>query len=145
LTTGGRRAASRLRRAPCVGSNLWRAGSFHLQRQRLSLAPQGERENAASMGRTGRKGGRTAEFGAVFVWFQRILAMTAGKQLKGWMTALVTPFRDGAVDEAAFRSLVSWQIEQGIQGLVPVGTTGESPTLSHDEHRRVVEMCIAEA
>ena len=57
--------------------------------------------------------------------------MTAGKQLKGWMSALVTPFRDGAVDEAAFRKLVNWQIEQGIQGLVPVGTTGESPTLSH--------------
>ena len=71
--------------------------------------------------------------------------MTAGKQLKGWMTALVTPFRDGAVDEAALRKLVNWQVEQGIQGLVPVGTTGESPTLSHDEHRRVVEMCIAEA
>lgn len=71
--------------------------------------------------------------------------MTAGKQLKGWMSALVTPFRDGAVDEAAFRKLVNWQIEQGIQGLVPVGTTGESPTLSHAEHRRVVEMCIAEA
>ena len=71
--------------------------------------------------------------------------MTAGKQLKGWMSALVTPFRDGALDEAAFRKLVNWQIEQGIQGLVPVGTTGESPTLSHAEHRRVVEMCIAEA
>ncbi len=71
--------------------------------------------------------------------------MTAGRRLKGWMTALVTPFRDGAVDEAAFRKLVNWQIEQGIHGLVPVGTTGESPTLSHDEHRRVVEMCIAEA
>ena len=53
--------------------------------------------------------------------------MAAGKQLKGWMSALVTPFRDGAVDEAAFRKLVNWQIEQGIQGLVPVGTTGESP------------------
>lgn len=71
--------------------------------------------------------------------------MTAGVQLKGWMTALVTPFRDGSVDEDAFRKLVNWQIEQGIQGLVPVGTTGESPTLSHAEHRRVVEMCIAEA
>ncbi len=71
--------------------------------------------------------------------------MAQAKVLKGWMTALVTPFRDGAVDEAAFRAFVNWQIEQGIHGLVPVGTTGESPTLSHDEHRRVVEMCIAEA
>jgi 4-hydroxy-tetrahydrodipicolinate synthase len=71
--------------------------------------------------------------------------MAAGRVLKGWMTALVTPFRDGAVDESAFRKLVNWQIEQGIHGLVPVGTTGESPTLSHDEHKRVVEMCVAEA
>ncbi len=71
--------------------------------------------------------------------------MTKAARLKGWMTALVTPFKDGKVDEQAFRGLVNWQIEQGIQGLVPVGTTGESPTLSHDEHRRVVEMCIAEA
>ena len=61
------------------------------------------------------------------------------------MTALVTPFRDGAFDEAAFRALVSWQIEQGTHGLVPTGTTGESPTLSHDEHDRVVEACIREA
>jgi 4-hydroxy-tetrahydrodipicolinate synthase len=71
--------------------------------------------------------------------------MTKATRLKGWMTALVTPFKDGKVDEAGYRSLVNWQIEQGIHGLVPVGTTGESPTLSHDEHRRVVEMCIAEA
>jgi len=61
------------------------------------------------------------------------------------MTALVTPFENGAVDEAAFRSLIDWQIESGICGLVPVGTTGESPTLSHDEHRRVVEIAISEA
>jgi 4-hydroxy-tetrahydrodipicolinate synthase len=61
------------------------------------------------------------------------------------MTALVTPFCDGAVDEAAFRALVAWQIESGAHGLVPVGTTGESPTLSHAEHRRVVEICIDEA
>ena len=61
------------------------------------------------------------------------------------MTALVTPFRDGVFDEAAFRKLVDWQIESGTRGLVPVGTTGESPTLSHDEHRKVVEVCIAEA
>ncbi len=61
------------------------------------------------------------------------------------MPALVTPFKDGAFDEDAFRKLVNWQIESGQHGLVPVGTTGESPTLSHDEHRRVVEVCIAEA
>ena len=61
------------------------------------------------------------------------------------MTALVTPFKNGAVDEDAFRKLVDWQIENGTHGLVPVGTTGESPTLSHDEHRKVVEICISEA
>jgi len=61
------------------------------------------------------------------------------------MPALVTPFKNGAFDEAAFRAHVSWQIEEGSTGLVPVGTTGESPTLSHDEHKRVVEACIAEA
>jgi 4-hydroxy-tetrahydrodipicolinate synthase len=64
---------------------------------------------------------------------------------KGSFTALVTPFRDGAVDEKAFRDLVSWQIEEGSHGLVPVGTTGESPTLSHDEHRAVVKACVDEA
>jgi 4-hydroxy-tetrahydrodipicolinate synthase len=61
------------------------------------------------------------------------------------MTALVTPFKDGAIDESALRNLIDWQIESGIQGLVPVGTTGESPTLSHEEHKRVVEIAIAEA
>jgi 4-hydroxy-tetrahydrodipicolinate synthase len=60
----------------------------------------------------------------------------------GSITALVTPFRNGAVDEKAFQSFVAWQIEQGIDGLVPCGTTGESPTLSHEEHRRVVELCV---
>ncbi len=60
------------------------------------------------------------------------------------MTALVTPFKHGAIDESALRSLIDWQIESGIQGLVPVGTTGESPTLSHEEHKRVVEIAIAE-
>lgn len=66
-------------------------------------------------------------------------------RLKGSMTALVTPFKGGALDEEAFRAHVSWQIENGTTGLVPVGTTGESPTLSHAEHKRVVEACIAEA
>ena len=63
----------------------------------------------------------------------------------GSMTALVTPFRDGTVDERAFTDLVEWQIESGTNGLVPVGTTGESPTLTHDEHNRVVELCVAAA
>jgi 4-hydroxy-tetrahydrodipicolinate synthase len=66
-------------------------------------------------------------------------------QLKGSITALVTPFKDGAVDEVALRGFVGWQIENGIHGLVPVGTTGESPTLSHDEHNRVIEICVEEA
>ncbi len=66
-------------------------------------------------------------------------------QFKGSITALVTPFKDGAVDEAAFRAFINWQIEEGTNGLVPVGTTGESPTLSHKEHDRVVEICVHEA
>ena len=61
---------------------------------------------------------------------------------KGSFTALITPFCDGTVDETAFQSLVDWQIDEGTNGLVPVGTTGESPTLSHDEHKRVVDLCI---
>ncbi|WP_262029927.1 4-hydroxy-tetrahydrodipicolinate synthase [Microvirga sp. Mcv34] len=65
-------------------------------------------------------------------------------QFKGSITALVTPFKDGAVDEAAFRSFINWQIQEGTSGLVPVGTTGESPTLSHAEHERVVEICVQE-
>lgn len=65
---------------------------------------------------------------------------------KGSMTALVTPFaRGGALDEAAFRAFVEWQISEGSHGLVPVGTTGESPTLTHAEHKRVVELCVAVA
>ncbi|NBR10659.1 MAG: 4-hydroxy-tetrahydrodipicolinate synthase [Alphaproteobacteria bacterium] len=64
---------------------------------------------------------------------------------KGSIPALVTPFKNGAFDEESFRNHVSWQIAEGSTGLVPVGTTGESPTLSHDEHKRVVEACISEA
>ncbi len=71
--------------------------------------------------------------------------MKASRDFKGSFTALVTPFRNGAVDEEAFRALVEWQISEGTHGLVPVGTTGESPTLSHDEHKQVVEWCIDEA
>src|SRR5262245_24478279 len=61
---------------------------------------------------------------------------------RGSFTALITPFRGAGVDEEAFRRLVEWQIAEGTHGLVPVGTTGESPTLSHDEHKRVVELCV---
>jgi 4-hydroxy-tetrahydrodipicolinate synthase len=68
--------------------------------------------------------------------------MTAKTRFKGSFTALLTPFRNGALDEQAFRQLVEWQIAEGTNGLVPVGTTGESPTLSHDEHKQVVEWCI---
>ncbi len=64
---------------------------------------------------------------------------------KGSIPALVTPFRDGAVDEKAFQDLVEWQISEGSHGLVPVGTTGETPTLSHDEHKRVVSLCVEAA
>ncbi|MDP6389338.1 MAG: 4-hydroxy-tetrahydrodipicolinate synthase [Alphaproteobacteria bacterium] len=64
---------------------------------------------------------------------------------KGSMTALITPFKNGGVDEEAFQSFVDWQIQEGSHGVVPVGTTGESPTLSHDEHKRVVELCIEAA
>jgi 4-hydroxy-tetrahydrodipicolinate synthase len=70
--------------------------------------------------------------------------MTAKTKFRGSFTALVTPFKNGSVDEAAFRALVNWQIEEGTNGLVPVGTTGESPTLSHDEHKKVVEWCVQE-
>jgi 4-hydroxy-tetrahydrodipicolinate synthase len=63
----------------------------------------------------------------------------------GSMPALITPFKDGKFDELAFRALVDWQITSGSHGLVPVGTTGESPTLSHAEHRRVIDVCIDEA
>jgi 4-hydroxy-tetrahydrodipicolinate synthase len=61
---------------------------------------------------------------------------------KGVITALVTPFRDGVIDEAAFRALLERQIEGGVHGVVPVGTTGETATLSAEEHKRVVELCV---
>jgi 4-hydroxy-tetrahydrodipicolinate synthase len=64
---------------------------------------------------------------------------------KGSFTALITPFRNGKVDDEAFVRLVEWQIEEGTHGLVPVGTTGECPTLSHEEHKHVVELCIKTA
>src|SRR5688500_1761465 len=64
---------------------------------------------------------------------------------KGSIPALVTPSRNGSIDEDAFRAFIDWQIREGSSGVVPVGTTGESPTLSHEEHRRVVELCIEAA
>jgi len=66
----------------------------------------------------------------------------SSERFSGSMTALATPFRDGIVDEKAFAELVDWQIVEGTDGLIPCGTTGESPTLSHEEHRRVIEICI---
>jgi len=62
--------------------------------------------------------------------------------LRGSITALITPFADGVVDEKAFSAFVDWQISQGSHGLVPVGTTGESPTVTHEEHHRVVQICV---
>ncbi len=61
---------------------------------------------------------------------------------RGSMTALITPFKDGKVDEDAYQSFVDWQINEGTDALVPCGTTGESPTLNHGEHKRVTELCI---
>src|SRR5215475_5004248 len=71
--------------------------------------------------------------------------MTAKTRFRGSFTALVTPFKNGTIDEKAFRDLVDWQIAEGTSGLVPVGTTGESPTLAHDEHEQVVEWCVGQA
>ena len=71
--------------------------------------------------------------------------MSLAARLRGSMPALVTPFRDGAVDWATLESLVEWQIAEGSSGLVPVGTTGESPTLSHEEHEQVVEFVVRAA
>jgi len=76
------------------------------------------------------------------------MAATAAQmeKLKGSMVALITPMQpDGAVDAKRFQDFVEWQISEGTQGLIPVGTTGESPTLDHDEHKRVVELCIEAA
>jgi 4-hydroxy-tetrahydrodipicolinate synthase len=63
----------------------------------------------------------------------------------GSLVALLTPFRDGKLDERAFQDLVDWQIREGTSGLIPCGTTGESPTLSHEEHDRVVALCVEAA
>lgn len=72
--------------------------------------------------------------------------MAAKTKFAGSLTALVTPFKKGGeLDEAGFRAHVNWQIEQGSHGLVPVGTTGESPTLTHEEHHKVFEWCVQES
>ena len=61
---------------------------------------------------------------------------------KGSIVAIVTPFKNGKIDETSLRNLVNWHIDEGTHGIVPVGTTGESPTLDHNEHREVVEIVI---
>jgi len=61
---------------------------------------------------------------------------------KGAFTALVTPFKNGQIDEEKYREHIEWQIEKGIHGLVPCGTTGESATMSHDEHKRAIKICV---
>lgn len=68
--------------------------------------------------------------------------MIGNPLFRGSCTALITPFKDDAVDAEAFQRLCAWQIEEGTEALIPVGTTGESPTLSHDEHKQVVQLCI---
>ena len=73
------------------------------------------------------------------------MAIERQTAFKGSITALVTPFQDGRFDEDRFRAFVDWQIVNGTHGLVPVGTTGESPTLSHEEHRKVIAACVSEA
>lgn len=71
--------------------------------------------------------------------------MASGHKFSGSIPALVTPFRDGAIDEAAFRRLVDWQIESGSSALVPCGTTGEASTLTNEEHHRVIQICVEQA
>jgi 4-hydroxy-tetrahydrodipicolinate synthase len=71
--------------------------------------------------------------------------MAAKTSFRGSFTALVTPFKNGGIDEKAFRGLIDWQIAEGTSGLVPVGTTGESPTLNHDEHNQAVAWCVDQA
>src|SRR5436305_9725786 len=77
--------------------------------------------------------------------FSRGCAMTARTSFRGSFTALVTPFSNGSLDESAYRGLIEWQIQAGTTGLVPVGTTGESPTLNHAEHKQAVEWAVDQA
>src|SRR5690554_5407671 len=74
------------------------------------------------------------------------MSVEGGRDMfKGSIVALITPFANGSVDEAALRKLVDWHIDQGTHGIVPCGTTGESPTLSHEEHNRVIEIVVEQA
>ncbi len=66
-------------------------------------------------------------------------------QFKGALTALITPFKNGQIDEDTYRDFIEWQIEQGIDGLVPCGTTGESATLNHAEHKQAISICVGQA
>jgi len=72
-------------------------------------------------------------------------AERTGPMFNGSFVAIITPFKGGAVDESAFRKLIDWHISEGTHGIIPCGTTGESPTLSHDEHMRVTEIAIEQA
>src|ERR1700720_1168493 len=79
-----------------------------------------------------------------------IVSFAAGESreeamFKGPLVALITPFRDGAVDETAFQEHVAWQIGQGTHGLVPIGTTGECPALEEDEQERLIKLCVEAA
>lgn len=67
------------------------------------------------------------------------------RMFRGIYTALITPFKNGKLDERAFQDFVDWQIREGVHGLVPCGTTGESPTLSYEEHKRVIDLCVEAA
>jgi 4-hydroxy-tetrahydrodipicolinate synthase len=78
-------------------------------------------------------------------FFGRHVMPGLNDRIRGSITALITPMKGGALDEPAFKRLVEWQLAEGTHGLVPVGTTGESPTLSHNEHMRVVELCVTTA
>src|SRR5438874_10056885 len=105
------------------------------------------RQGLTAVGSFGfRRDGRTGSFGEQGrAGRQREPVMPAKTNFRGSFTALVTPFNNGSVDEKTFRNLVEWQIAEGTNGLVPVGTTGESPTLSHEEHNKVVEWCVGQA
>ena len=123
---------------------------------RGGLPPQ--RHGKASSWRPIEKQGDCAEATAGRRWQRRLSGETPNSMVRvrqqgpivgrtramfdGSIVALVTPFRNGGIDERAFQDLVEWHVREGTDGLVPVGTTGESPTLSHAEHERVVELCV---